>query len=231
MPITFIINNFLRKYLGIEIRKYKEDYRWLTRFNISTVVDIGANEGQFALKFSRILPSADFYCFEPIGSCFKILKSNLANVNCKLFPYALGDENAEMEINVYDHNPSSSLLEMAELHKSVFDKSFDIKSREKISVKILDEILVDKLNNKSYLVKIDVQGFEDKVIKGGKNVISQAKVIIIEMSYVELYKEQKLFNDIYFLLISLGFSFKGNLAQSNNPKNGEVLYSDSIFTK
>lgn len=231
MPITFIINNFLRKYLGIEIRKYKEDYRWLTRLNISTVVDIGANEGQFALKFSKILPSADFYCFEPIGSCFNTLKSNLANVKCKLFPYALGDENAEMEINVYDHNPSSSLLEMAELHKSVFDKSFDIKSREKISVKILDEILEDELNNKSYLVKIDVQGFEDKVIKGGKNVISQAKVIIIEMSYVELYQEQKLFNDIYSLLISLGFSFKGNLAQSINPKNGEVLYSDSIFIK
>ena len=84
---------------------------------------------------------------------------------------------------------------------------------------------------KNILAKIDVQGFEDKVIDGSRECLSSCKVVIIEMSYYELYIKQLLFDDIYKKLKLLGFNYHGNWNQSIDPSDGKILYSDSIFIR
>jgi hypothetical protein len=101
-------------------------------------------------------------------------------------------------------------------------------------------ILIDTLDNvaesleieKEILVKVDVQGFEDKVIAGGMKVLKQTKIVIIETSFREIYKSQPLFSDIYQTLVDeLGFSYAGSWSQQKSPIDGSPFQEDSIFIK
>jgi len=78
---------------------------------------------------------------------------------------------------------------------------------------------------------MDIQGFEDEVIKGGLDVFKIEKIIIVEISFETLYKDEPLFDGVYSLLKLLGFTFVGNLKQSVNKNDGRFLQADSIFIK
>ena len=51
------------------------------------------------------------------------------------------------------------------------------------------------------------------------------------MSYLELYKNQILFDKLYETFITLGFSYHGNLEQLHSPIDNEILQGDAIFIK
>lgn len=211
----------------------KNKFSWLKQMRIRTVFDIGANIGQFVKQIHNILPEANIYSFEPIKDCFEQLQKTMGStMNFRVFNCALGDKVNEPVIYKNEFSPASSLFEMTELCKEAFPHTAQ-STKEKVSIKRLDDA-VREFNlelKENILIKIDVQGYEDKVIAGGRSVISRAKVIIAEVSFWELYKNQKLFNDIYQLLTGLGFKYKGNIEQIMNPIDGRPLQADAIFLK
>lgn len=230
MKITKLIKSIFH-FFGIEVTKYySPNYTWLKRENINTVIDIGANTGQFALKIAKIFPEAKIYSFEPIKSCYNELISKTKKLKIKVFNVALGEMEYTTAINVSSHSPSSSLLEMERDHKELFKHTAQSKE-ETIQVKTLDSILNINDLNKNILIKIDVQGFEASVLRGGLNLIDEAKIIIIEINYYQLYKNQTSFHEIYSILSKYNFQFAGNLNQTFNHKTGDIIYSDSIFIK
>ena len=81
------------------------------------------------------------------------------------------------------------------------------------------------------LLKIDVQGYEDQVILGATRIMQQVDSIMIEMSFQPLYQGQPLFDEIYQLLISKGFTFAGNMDGLFSPLDGSILQSDGIFIR
>ena len=146
------------------------------------------------------------------------------------FNYALGEVEENQEINISQHSPSSSLLPMANLHTEVFAGT-GFKEKETVIIKKLDQVFTDFNVSGKFMVKIDVQGFEDKVIKGGIETLKKADCILIETSFEELYQGQLLFDGIYQLLTQIGFVFKGNYTQALNKQDGRILYAESLFTK
>ncbi|WP_345265203.1 FkbM family methyltransferase [Nibrella viscosa] len=203
---------------------------WLRQYNIKTVIDIGANVGQFAREISGVLPQAHIHSFEPLDVCHEELKNNTRDLDITIHPYGLGDANYQTAIHLHQHSPSSSLLKMNDLHEEVFPNSKAFECRP-VQVKRLDDVLSRDTLEDNILIKADVQGFEDKVISGGRHVFSQAKVLIIETSFEPFYEQQVLFDDLYAMLRDLNFSFRGNLWQESHPHDGRVLHSDSIFIK
>lgn len=216
--------------LGLDIRKIERNkFVWLNDLNIKTVFDIGGNIGQFARMIHNILPAASIYSFEPLEDCYKQLQSNMRDAsNFKAFNFALGDKDTEMDIYRNEYSPSSSLLKMGKLHKQAFPYT-NKEGIEKIKVKRLDDIIHDLKVEDNILIKIDVQGYEDRVILGGKKLFAKAKVLIVETSFQILYESGPLFDTIYEILKQKGFKYMGNLGQIKNPINGSVLQSDSIF--
>lgn len=205
--------------------------RWLKEMNIKTVLDIGANEGQFALLIRKLLPQVAICSFEPIPACYaKLVKKFNNDMTFKAFNVAIGDKAETIEMNINDFSPSSSLLEIDELHVQNFKHTVN-SVRQQIPVKTLDGLRAELDLVKPYMVKIDTQGYEDKVIKGGQEVLAGAEVIFVELSYRTLYKEQVLFDDIYNDLVRLGFQYHGNSEELLSPINGAVLQSDGIFIK
>lgn len=220
--------------LGLEISRIKNrtQVRWLQNMDIKTVIDVGANVGQSVQMFHDILPNAFIYSFEPLQDCFLQLKSNMKNMpNFKAFNIALSDKDGKQDIYRNEYSPSSSFLKLGNLHK----KNYPFASRETIEtveVKTLDSIVNELELKDNILLKIDVQGFEDKVLRGGMNTLSFVKVIIIETTFHELYEGQLLFSDIYDFLQKKGFVYSGNWGEEKkSPIDGATLQADSIFIK
>jgi FkbM family methyltransferase len=213
--------------------KLKEDakkFAWLSEYRFRSILDVGANEGQFAEKILCVFPHAEVHCFEPLPEVYEKLKFNFKDRdNLRCYNYALGAARGEMTMQRNEYSPSSSLLEMLDLHKSNFD--FAIKSEPtKIQIRTLDSFFEGPIAG-PLLLKIDVQGYEMPVLKGGGAVLQQANVIIIETSFYPLYKGQPLFEDIYFYLTSKGFRYVGNIEQLESPQNHQVLQADAVFIK
>lgn len=218
---------------GLDVRRIPkfEPYEWLKGMNIQTILDVGANTGQFASQFHRLLPDARLYSFEPLEDCYNALLKRMGRVpKFHAFNFALGDINGQADIYRNDYTPSSSLLSMEELHKRAFPFTSHA-TVQKIKIRRLDDIVNELDIVENVLVKIDVQGTEDKVIMGGERLLSRASILIVETSFEPLYKDQLLFDGIYDLLRERGFLYAGSESPKGNPENGRTLYCDSVFCR
>jgi FkbM family methyltransferase len=209
----------------------EDKFNWLKSLNIRTVLDIGANTGQFAADIHQILPEAMLYSFEPLKDCYRQLVENMKHVpNFRAFDFALGDDASEIEMHRSEFSPSSSILPMGDLHKQAFPFTSG-EVLERIIIKRLDDVARDLELVDNILIKIDVQGFEDRVIAGGHETLQRATVLIVETSFHRLYEGQPLFDTIYDMLRQMGFGYYGNFIQLLNPVDGSVLQADAIFMK
>lgn len=214
-----------------EMKSFKEAHKWMMDYQFESIIDIGANVGQFGKKIRQYFPTAHLYSFEPIPFVCEELKLNFKDdPNFTAINVGVGDSDGKTKFHMNLFSDSSSMLEIAELHTKNFPYTKDEIEIE-VEVKKLDNCFkVDELK-KPYLVKIDVQGFEEQVINGGLDVISNAEMVITESSYKELYKGQSLFDTLYDKLKAMGFDFAGNLEQMESAFNGEPLQGDAIFIK
>ena len=211
----------------LKIRKWD----FLRKVPIKTIIDVGANEGQFVDEILHVFPLAEIYSFEPLSDCYEKLTANFRN-NRKVHTYnfALGEEDGEVTFSRSSASPSSSILKMGELHKSLYPHTANL-VEEKVKIKRLDDVLAQMTMENEVLLKIDVQGAEEKVIKGAPDVLKKANMIITEVSYATLYENQPLFRDIMTLLEKYGFTYIGNMEQFANPVSGAPLFADAIFVK
>lgn len=204
---------------------------WFKSIGFKTILDIGANTGQFVGQAHYLFPEARIFAFEPLPDCFQELLLNTSTIKNQIsFNLGLGDEKGTFPFERNLFTPSSSFLKMAELHKEAY--SFT-KQTETVQVNMdrLDSVAKTLLIEEPLLVKIDVQGFEDKVLRGGRETIEKAHMVVVETSYVTLYENQPLFDDIYQIMKEMGFCYHGFASILGHPSDGRPLQEDSIFMK
>lgn len=222
--------------LGLDLVRYNPryslgEYAYVASLDIKTVIDVGAHTGEFARMIKGILPDAAIFSFEPLRAEFESLKQQMQNGAVFMaFNCAVGDRNETVEIHRSSYAQSSSLLPMAQLHKEAFPVSAG-HTVELVEVKRLDDVLRGFELKQEILIKIDVQGYEDKVIAGAGETIDKAKAIIVEVSFQELYEGQPLFESIFQLLSAKGFRYFGNLYQLLSPIDGAPLQADALFVR
>lgn len=234
------IKSFIKKVfhrLGYDIRRVDASshleldlWIWLKKTqNIRTIIDIGANKGEFAQFLARYFNASSVYVFEPLPSCMPEIKTRLSNIsNIKIFNLALSDYTGSECFYQNSYAPASSLMRVSNISKNEFPQT---KGETPITVNIAtldDKINTDSLN-KNVLIKIDVQGMEDRVIKGGQKVFSAAKCVLIEMSFVPMFVGQPLFEEVHTLLVDLGFRFSGIKNQIASKKTGQVLFCHCLY--
>jgi FkbM family methyltransferase len=202
---------------------------WLKALPVRTVLDIGANTGEFAAEIRDLLPEAFIYSFEPLADAHAALVSQMrGDERFRAFNFALGAEDSRALIHRSNFSPSSSLLPMLELHTAAWPHTAEA-TTEEIEVRRLDSLGIE--TEPELLIKIDVQGFEDKVIEGGRVTIGRAAYVITEVSFARLYDGQPLFDDIYQLLRGMGFDYRGSLWQLPDPRDGRPLQADAVFIR
>jgi FkbM family methyltransferase len=222
--------------LGFDlIRLYRlprTTFMGLSRLPINTIVDVGANRGQFAAEALTFFPRAHVISFEPQPSAFHVLdqlaasrRGQLTSVNL-----ALGDKEgvARMQVHV-DWDFSSSLLATTPLAHQLYPYQ---QQQTTIDIRLTT---LDRYFETSplrlepdILVKIDAQGYDDRVIRGGRSVFSRARACIVEINLDQLYEQQGSFKEIFALLDEFGFRYVGNLDQTY-ATDGHVVFIDAVF--
>ncbi len=208
----------------------------IAQLPIQSVFDVGANNGQFSQKILKIFPKADLYIFEPLPKAVQQLERwksrQNSRGNIQIFPIALGDRNTNLEIHQHLHfSASSSLLSTTANCEQLYPMT---RKQKTITVQqfTLDHILntLPSLPTQPMLIKLDVQGYEDRVIRGGTETFQRAIACIVEISLTQLYENQATFRDIFQLLDQLDYQYIGNLDQVQQ-KNGQVLYINAVFMR
>ena len=200
--------------------------------NISLVLDVGANIGQFASRIRRQGYTGRIVSFEPLAKEFAQLQENAADDpgwECR--HTALGSFNGTGEINRAGNSYSSSLLPMLERHIAHAPDSAYV-GKEEISIARLDSLAEEiiRKDDRVYL-KIDTQGYEMEVLKGSGNILGQVVLIELELTVVPLYENQVLHAEMAEHLNRLGYDLVWAEKGFSVPKTGEVLQFDGIFLR
>ena len=204
----------------------------LRSLGIDTVLDIGANAGQFATRIHEVLPRATVHSFEPLPGVFPLLEETFRRegIPGKCHPFALGNENKTEVMHLHvDHSPSSSILPTTEHHRG-FDQRTVETREETIEIRRLDDILPSLAlpAGSRTLIKMDVQGFEKNVILGGMVTFGRAKAVLSEISLDPLYVGQPSFDELHGIFTGLGFRYAGNYDQWQQD-DGRIVCVDALY--
>ena len=198
---------------------------------VNTLIDIGASVGDFINQMLERNDKLRVIAFEPVPEVYKSLSARYTDYpNFTAYNLALGDKDGEVEFYANEYTYSSSVLPMSDAHINEFPYTRNA-NLINVAISRLDTLINASNLNKPILVKVDVQGFEKQVIAGGKELLSHVDYIIIEVSFVELYDNQPLFDEINLQMNHLGFLYNGNIEQLISKKTGSVLQADALYVK
>jgi len=233
---------FVKKLLnacGLDIIKQSKNsaYAWLglRRLPIRTIIDVGANVGQFARTASQAFPAAHIYCFEPLPEAIQALSEWAGKQHHRqITTYNLALGNCEGKVEFFSHikhSPSSSFLKTTEVCEQLYPFTQEQQAKA-VNVSTLDQWFrtVSPAPELEILLKLDVQGFEDRVIHGGQETLKKAKACIVEISLDRLYENQATFQNLSNCFYELGYEYTGNLHQSY-ADDGHVISIDAIFKR
>lgn len=206
----------------------------LKKLPIMTIIDVGANTGQSAKKFIKCFPQAHIYCFEPLPQPFKELNewAQKQEKRVTVYNFALGEQEGASQFFYHqEFSPSSSFLKTTEKNETYYPFT---KKQKSVTVEVttLDDWMkrfsIDIIAQA--LIKIDAQGYDDRVIRGGKEIFTKIKYCIVEINLDLLYEGQATFKDIVLLLDEFGLGYAGNLNQTYTT-DGHTVFIDALFIK
>lgn len=224
--------------LGFDINRYQPSSSDVARFmamlkdhKVNVIFDIGANTGQFGTQLRNASYKGRIVSFEPLTSAHKkLLSISAKDAMWDVAPaIAIGNEEGEVEIHIANNSVSSSILKMLKTHSNAAPKSSYI-GTEIVPMKKLDSVSKDYIKSGDvYFLKIDTQGYEDRVLQGAKEMLSKAIGVQLELSLVPLYEGQKLFNEMVLELNNQGFELWDIATAFVDPKSGRSLQVDATF--
>ena len=227
-------------HVGIDVKRYKDAssesacvVKMLHQHKIDLVIDIGANRGQYAQLLRRYGYQGRIISFEPLQDAWDYLQKISSNDSkWEIFPRcAIGASNSFTTINVSGNSVSSSILDMLDQHAKAAPESVYVRE-EAIQVITLDEAL-EKISvaTEKMFIKIDTQGYEEKVLDGARVSASLATGIQIELSLIPLYSGQALFQELTERLIQDEFEIWSIFPGFTDGINGRMLQCDAVLFK
>jgi FkbM family methyltransferase len=168
---------------------YNSFLLWIHRLGLTcanTVLDVGANHGDFARAASAVFPAAAVYLIEPLPEMQAYLTGLIQNSHrpWSLVPCALGSEPGKFPLFVDDEDDSiGSFTGFTEEYLKANPRARP--TREIMcQVQTLDEFSRERGIESIDLLKIDVEGFEFEVLKGAALSLRHTRAIIVEVSLV-----------------------------------------------
>jgi FkbM family methyltransferase len=229
------------KLFGLDVRKRdsldSEHCRLalqLTAYHVDLVLDIGANTGQWAQSLRQAGYAGDMISFEPLSAAHDQLTRNAKrDQRWKIAPrVALGEQNSEIEMNVAANSFSSSILPMLPMHLEGAPQSAYVAS-ERAPMRTLDSLIGSVVPDVATRVfcKLDVQGYEARVLAGAEKLLKRIVGLQMEMSLAPLYEGQPTFRELLDAMARSEFDIHGFVPGFVDPKSGRMLQIDGVFFK
>jgi FkbM family methyltransferase len=218
-----------RRGLRFGVGASTEHEQFLGMLDCRTIVDIGANRGQFALAVRTLIPSAKVYSFEPLSApAAKFRKLFAFDNRVVLHQVAIGPKSGTTEMHVSAADDSSSLLPITELKGRIHPGTAEINTQP-VRVERLSSIVNPEEIESPALLKIDVQGFELESLKGCVDLLDHFTYVYVECSFIELYRGQAFADEVIEFLRLHGFALIG-IHNLSYDKKGRAVEGDFLFT-
>ena len=150
------------------------DLKKLSHFPIKEVWDIGAHQGETALAFAQSFPRSTIRSFEPVTQNYQLLQKNCSGLkNFCAYQFALGEANKSAKIHLQDASVTHSLRdELNQKNQGNLDS-------EDIEVRTIDSVVSDFSCPPIDLLKIDVEGYELKLLEGSEKCLKDKLINFI----------------------------------------------------
>lgn len=207
-----------------------EHRRALGRLSPRTVVDVGANRGQFALFARHCFPGARIIALEPLptpAGCFLRLFADDPQVT--LHRAALGPQSGDATMHVSGRDDSSSLLPIGEPQRRLFPGTGE-RSTVTIRRGRLSEFVGREPLERPALLKLDVQGYELEALRGSEDLLGQFEWVYAECSFAELYEGQALAEEVIVWLRERGYRVV-TIDNVSRDQHGRAVQADVLFAR
>ena len=205
-------------------------------------IDIGARGGP-PNNWLKLARQMNYLCFEPDpveAEALRLVFSRSPNFRGVVSECALGATSGSATLYLTHSRPCSSLLKPNSdlLNTCVHRDLFRVEQELSLQTGTLDAEL-QRLGSIGDFIKIDVQGYELEVLKGGEQAVSNSIGCELEVSFIEIYKNQPLFAEVdqwmrardFFLADLERFWWRRSAAPAEIQRRGTLAYGNAVYLK
>lgn len=202
----------------------------LGALTLRTVVDVGANRGQFTLFALHAFPAARIVSLEPLAGPVARFRRVFANEpRVTLHHAALAPAAGQSAMHVSRHDDSSSLLPITATLGRVFPGTDEVRT-EMVRTAPLSEFLDGDSIEEPALLKLDVQGYELEALRACGDLLDKFTYVCAEASFIELYEGQVLAEDLVAWLGERGYDLVREYGTISDG-HGRPIQADMLFMR
>jgi len=215
---------YSRSYAPLDVLK------WLPKSSPITFFDVGAHAGEFSKSICGEYQIKKGILIEPIARLMPALKTAFPDTKTfEIINAAVSDTSGEADFYFNeDADFVSSLLRIDNKGEAFASLKFNDPALTKTRAVTLDQLTKDNQLQYVDLLKIDVQGAEHLVLKGGAETLKITRLVYTEFSYRPLYADSSTFFELYTLLYQNHFMLV-EVGRGYSSPNGELLQGDALF--
>lgn len=205
--------------------------RTMASLGLDTLLDVGANVGQYAALLRAAGFDGRIVSLEPLPDAFARLERRMrADAAWSGLRVAAGAHPGRATIHVSANSYSSSLLRLTDLHLSTDPASRVLRDLEVDVMTIAEVADRERIDPTRSLLKIDTQGFESSTLDGAGALLDSFAAIQLELSYAELYAGQASAADLVERLAGHGLE-PWTWDAGISGDDGRLLQSDTLFVR
>lgn len=199
------------------------------KYKANSILDIGAHHGKFSKFCKSLWKDVDLLMIEGNDECDSIL-DNLPFDHCIVL---LSDTNREVTLYLNPKNLSCTGTSYYKERTRHYKNSIEVKK----NTYTLDEVVED-IDKRYDIIKIDTQGSELDIIKGGLKTVQNCSYLIMEVPILQYNEGSPLFDEIIKYMNNIGFSnyeiieeHKWMDKNENTFEYGSTFQVDVVFKK
>lgn len=190
-----------------------------------TVIDVGAAFGDWSVACAGVFPQAEFVLLEPIEEYRSILEPRAAQLaHATVLTSAASNVSGTTTINVHQDFVGSSLLNETE------GGGVDGVPRA-VTTRRLDDVAQSHSLQAPFLVKLDVQGAELRVLEGAEGAIESALAVLLEVSFLEFFVGGAEFARVIAHMKERGFVASDIFGLMRRPIDRALAQADVLFVR
>lgn len=199
-------------------------------FDIKIVIDVGANNGQFRnFLRHRVGFAGRIESYEPIPEiCEKLQDLSKSDGDWVIHPYALGAEEGSLEFNVMASTVFSSFR--SPICGENFRESNVLSKKILVPVRTLDSEFSDRNILRHAYLKLDTQGYDLEVLRGGQKCMRLIQSLQSEISIQKIYDNIPDYQEAISYIESIGFSISDLFLVTHDSRFRAIEF-DCIFVK
>jgi FkbM family methyltransferase len=191
-------------------------------FRPSVVVDIGAYEGEFTTLAKAIFPDTRVLMVEPLEAKQGILSRMCSEDGTIELRQTLLGSRVQKSVQFHQNETASSVLREA---------GGSVGSSISLPMTTLDSLTAGTSYEAADFLKLDVQGYELEVLRGGERSLTSVEAVLMEVNLIEIHVGVPLIDEVVVFMGQRGFRMYDVCTFHRRPLDSALWQMDVVFVQ